>query len=85
MDHNKLRLMQQWETVIGVMGFDLEGIIDQAWNNDEEFMDTLVQYLSIERRRSTHEPVLQAVLRTVEMGITETDIEEYYEHIEKIK
>ena len=85
MDHNKLRLMQQWETVIGVMGFDLDEIIEKAWNTDEEFMDTLVSYLAMEKRRVDQEPVLQAVLRTVEMGITETDIEEYYEHIEKIK
>ena len=59
MDHNKLRLMQQWETVIGVMGFDLDEIIEKAWNTDEEFMDTLVSYLAMEKRRVDQEPVLQ--------------------------
>ena len=85
MDSNKLEKMKQWETVITVMGFDLDSVMDSAWDSDDEFMSTLVEYRKLEQRKADQEPVLQAVLRTLEMNIDEDDIEEYHDYIEKLK
>jgi hypothetical protein len=85
MDSSKLQLMQQWQTVMGIMGLDLEEIMDNAWNDDSQFLDTLEQYLVNERRRAEQDPVYMAVMRTIEMGISDDDIIAYHEHLETIE
>ena len=86
MKPEKLALMEQWHTVVALMGVDVDSIEDELWDDDDESFSTLLTRLEEHHRRMTGpSDTMKAVLQTVEMGVNSDDIEEYTNLLESRK
>lgn len=86
MKPEKLALMEQWHTVVALMGVDVDAIEDELWDDDDESFSTLLNSLEEHNRRMfAPSDTMKAVLQTVEMGVNSDDIEEYTSVLEQRK
>jgi hypothetical protein len=85
MKPEKLLLMEQWHTVVALMGVDVDAIEEDSWDaDDEEHFSTLLSRLEEHNSRMADpNNIMKAVLQTVEMGIGSDDIEEYTSLLEQ--
>jgi hypothetical protein len=79
MKPEKLALMEQWHSVVALMGVDVDSIDEDSWDSDDEenFMALLEHLEEHNRRIADPNNIMKAVLLTTEMGLTSDDINEY--------
>ena len=80
----KFELMQKWQTLITLMGFNMEEIFDDwGYDADEQFFELLEVVERVNRLKDEPTKAMTAVLRTVEMGVTSSDINNYSYDLEE--
>ena len=78
MTEEQFELMQKWQTIVTLMGFTMDDIFDNwSMDDDDDFFIVLQKVENVNRLIKTPTSAMTAVMRTVEMGITSNDIEEY--------
>lgn len=86
MKPEKLALMEQWHTVVALMGVDVDNIEGELWDDDDDsFSALLADFEEHNRRMSAPSDTMKAVLQTVEMGIDSDDFEQYTDLLEQRK
>jgi len=89
MTEEQLKKLEQWSVVMTLMGFDLEQQnpdYEEYDNEDQQSLyDTIVNVIKLQRRIKDPDPWMSAALQTIEMGVTDDEIYEYRDHLEKME
>lgn len=83
MDAQKFELMEKWQTYVTLLGFDMHEILD-GWEteDDDDFLYLLQMMERINRLTKEPTEAMTAALRTIEMGVTSHDIDDYSYELE---
>ena len=89
MTEEQLKKLEQWSMVMTLMGFDLEQQnpdYEEFDNEDQQSLyDTIVNVIKLQRRIKDPDPWMSAALQTIEMGVTDDEIYQYRDHLEKME
>ena len=81
----KFETMKKWETFVTLMGFSITDMFDD-WDeeDDDKFLEILGTMERVNRLMASPTKAMTTALRTIEMGITTRDIDEYAYALEEI-
>jgi REP element-mobilizing transposase RayT len=86
MNEKELELMNAWHSHMALLGHDMRGILE-SWDygdeDDDGFMNTLIQLEELEKRMNKADPIMRAVKITQEMNINSDTLQDYLSHLDE--
>lgn len=90
MTEEQIKKLEQWSVLMTLMGFDADQQDPdyEDYDNDGEFFNlyqTVGNVIKLQRRMKDPDPLMAAVLQTIEMDVSDNEIYEYHDHLEKVQ
>lgn len=82
MTEEKFELMEQWHTVMGLFNIHIDNIYNDYDEDETDFYYVMDTISKIEKWKADPSDAVKAVMRSMEMGVSPEDIDEYYNELE---
>lgn len=80
MNDEELERFEKWHMMLGLHGFDIDNM-DNDWDNDDCFMETLEQVESYNALVKKSPPSYNMAIQTVDMGLNAGDLYSYRDYL----